>query len=141
MKFNAFFDKILIICLNMRFIDESRYFYDELPRYDECSFIFFFIYFYENDYDEFMRDASRSWGIFSDSCRVMMHEKICHFHMRWNMMNSMKIMMSCHVSTHVTRRPKMYLFCILTFKCSFDMKYLSILNINISQLQCIKQYL
>jgi hypothetical protein len=65
----------------MRFIDESRYFYDELPRYDECSFIFFFIYFYENDYDAFIRDASTTRGIFSDSCRVMMHEKICHFHM------------------------------------------------------------
>ena len=54
------FDKILIICLNMRFIDESRYFYDELPRYDECSLILFFRYFYENDYDAFIRDASMS---------------------------------------------------------------------------------
>ena len=89
----------------MRFIDESRYFYDELPRYDECSLILFFIYFYENDYDEFMRDASITRGIFSDSCRVMMHEKICHFHMRCSMMNSMKIMMSCHVTTHVTHSP------------------------------------
>ena len=100
------FDKILIICLNMRFIDESRYFYDVLPCYDECSFIFFFIYFYENDYDEFMRDASTTRGIFSDSRRVMMHEKICHFHMRCSMMNSMKIMMNCHVSTHVNSDPK-----------------------------------
>ena len=95
----------MIIHLNMRFIDESRYFYDVLPRYDECTFIFFFICFYENDYDAFIRDASMSRGIFSDSCRVMMHEKICHFHMRCNMMNSMKIMMSCHVTTHVNFPP------------------------------------
>ena len=44
----------------MRFIDESMYFYDELPRYDKYSFIFFFRYFYENDYDEFIRDESMS---------------------------------------------------------------------------------